>query len=99
MEVLQTSALDHLATSPGIFGALGLSALASYQHPVRLFCFLVPRAGLEPARPCEHSALNAACLPIPTPRPDTYSGGFNVWQGRRDSNPRPSVLETDALAN
>ena len=23
----------------------------------------------------------------------------NVWQGRRDSNPRPSVLETDALAN
>ena len=23
----------------------------------------------------------------------------NVWQGRRDSNPRPSVLETDALAS
>lgn len=22
-----------------------------------------------------------------------------VWQGWRDSNPRPSVLETDALAN
>jgi len=23
----------------------------------------------------------------------------SIWQGWRDSNPRPSVLETDALAN
>lgn len=23
----------------------------------------------------------------------------SVWQGRRDSNPRPSVLETDALTS
>jgi hypothetical protein len=28
----------------------------------------VPRAGLEPARPYEHYALNVACLPISAPR-------------------------------
>jgi hypothetical protein len=27
----------------------------------------VPRTGLEPARPCEHSPLKAACLPISPP--------------------------------
>ena len=39
----------------------------------KLSSVLVPRAGLEPARSYEHSALNAACLPISTPRPETYS--------------------------
>src|SRR5258708_2595517 len=29
-------------------------------------------------------------------RAQHYLAGFN-WQGRKDSNPRPSVLETDAL--
>ena len=27
----------------------------------------MPRAGVEPARPNEHMALNHACLPIPAP--------------------------------
>jgi hypothetical protein len=30
--------------------------------------YMVPRAGLEPARPYEHYALNVACLPISAPR-------------------------------
>ena len=29
--------------------------------------FTVPRAGIEPARPKEHMALNHACLPISAP--------------------------------
>ena len=28
---------------------------------------MVPRAGVEPARPNGHMALNHACLPIPAP--------------------------------
>ena len=64
---------------------------------------MVPRAGLEPARPYEHYALNVACLPISAPRhwDDTeYTLQFasQIWQERRDSNPRPLVLETSALA-
>src|SRR5699024_788002 len=31
--------------------------------------FKVPRAGVEPARPNGHMALNHACLPIPAPGP------------------------------
>ncbi len=30
-----------------------------------LFLYLVPKAGLEPARPVEHHPLKMACLPIP----------------------------------
>ena len=37
-------------------------------HAIRVFG--VPGGGLEPPRPCGHSALNAACLPIPPSRPD-----------------------------
>ena len=29
---------------------------------------MVPRAGLEPARPSGHQILSLACLPIPPPR-------------------------------
>ena len=53
IEVLQTSALVHLATSPE-FGLLAL---------------VVPRAGLEPTRAYAHGPLKTACLPIPPPRP------------------------------
>ena len=64
--VLQTPALDHLATSPRrspnhdarhrAYGPTNLApAVAGH---------LVPRARLELARPCGHSALNAACLPF-----------------------------------
>lgn len=35
---------------------------------------MVPRAGLEPARPYEHYALNVACLPISAPRLGVYCG-------------------------
>ena len=35
----------------------------------------VPRAGLEPARPNGHMALNHACLPIPAPGPLFFFGG------------------------
>ena len=45
----------------------------------------------------EHSALNAACLPVPPPR--RKSGVGPPWQEWRDSNPRPTVLETVALPN
>lgn len=32
------------------------------------FTNLVPRAGLEPARPIGHQILSLTCLPIPPPR-------------------------------
>lgn len=32
-----------------------------------MLSFAVPRAGVEPARPYGHMALNHACLPIPAP--------------------------------
>ncbi len=34
--------------------------------------FIVPKAGLEPARSCEHWILNPACLPIPPLRHIPY---------------------------
>ena len=65
---------------------------------------VVPRVGLEPTRPFEHYALNVACLPISASRPDQLAGLLarirgEFWQERQDSNPRPLVLETNALAN
>ena len=65
---------------------------------------LVPRVGLEPTRPFEHYALNVACLPISASRRDQVYGllapeSEELWQERQDSNPRPLVLETNALAN
>ena len=60
---------------------------------------MVPRAGLEPARPYEHYALNVACLPVSAPRLTINKRFTIIWQERRDSNPRPPVLETGALAN
>ncbi len=36
------------------------------RNPVKHFSiFSVSKEGLEPSRACAHSALNAACLPIP----------------------------------
>ena len=55
IEVLQTSALDHLATSP--------------QSWVSGSDSLVPRAGFEPTQAYAHGPLKTACLPIPPPRP------------------------------
>ena len=39
---------------------------------------------------CQTGSANAA---------NTLAARLDYWQGRRGSNPRPSVLETDALAN
>jgi hypothetical protein len=50
---------------------------------------LVPRAGLEPARPYEHRILSPACLPVPPP-------GHNLSE-KRDSNPRPQPWQGCAL--
>src|SRR5690606_17799255 len=52
---------------------------------------LVPRMRLEVIRPYGHRPLKTACLPIPPPRHAAH------WQEWRDSNPRPTVLETAAL--
>ena len=35
--------------------------------PLTLYTDLVPKAGIEPARPNGHMALNHACLPVPAP--------------------------------
>ena len=42
------------------------------RHASTMSCDItrVPRKGIEPLRPYEHSALNAACLPVPPPRRD-----------------------------
>jgi hypothetical protein len=53
------------------------SASTNFATPAYLYsCILfiikiiksVPRAGIEPARPCEHKILSLGCLPIPPPR-------------------------------
>ena len=80
IEVLQTSALTawprrrtnmfdcrFLPEGRFVFQPLGLGNRYFFVVYSTYF-YMVPRAGLEPARPYEHSALNAACLPIPTPR-------------------------------
>ena len=46
----------------------------------------VPRAGLEPARPNGHMALNHACLPIPAPGPAIVCAIFpKLSKGRKSS--------------
>ncbi len=65
IEVLQTSALNRLATSP-LHQNSRLVAFA--RSKFQSGNYMVPRAGLEPARPYEHYALNVACLPISAPR-------------------------------
>ena len=42
---------------------------------------MVPREGLEPSQPCGHSALNAARLPVPPPRPRS-SAAHVISRGR-----------------
>ena len=48
--------------------ALSMAAIPARSRISASEAVMVPRARLELARPCGHSALNAACLPIPTPR-------------------------------
>jgi hypothetical protein len=66
---------------------------------------MVPRGRFELPRAFAHHPLKMACLPIPPPRLGAHEKPrfprptrFSFWQGRQDSNPRPAVLETAALA-
>jgi hypothetical protein len=54
--------------------------------------YRVPRKGIEPLRPYEHSALNAACLPVPPPRP-----GARRWYQRRSTVPRGLASSGSAM--
>jgi hypothetical protein len=80
IEVLQTSALTawprrrtnmfdcrFLPEGRFVFQPLGLGNRYFFVVYSTYF-YMVPRAGLEPARPYEHYALNVACLPISAPR-------------------------------
>ena len=75
IEVLQTSALVHLATAPHIDGPAVAESTVLFRPldpgkppgPAN-GSRLVPRGRLELPQPCGHSALNAARLPIPPPR-------------------------------
>ena len=42
--------------------------------------YKVPRAGVEPARPNGHMALNHACLPVPAP--GQYTKGNELFEGQ-----------------
>ena len=79
--------LNHLATSPRRY----------------IITFMVPRRRFELLRAYAHCPLKTACLPIPPPRHiyPCFSRvqDFVLWQEWEDSNPRPAVLETAALAN
>src|SRR6185312_17430423 len=58
----------------------------------------IPEAhGIEAAaRRCVSTRLAHCRFPV-VRHHYSLSNHFGTWQGRRDSNPRPSVLETDAL--
>ena len=59
IEVLQTSALVHLATSPRCVALPPCRARLPFQRRG-----MVPRAGLEPTRAIAHGPLKTACLPF-----------------------------------
>ncbi len=44
--------------------------------------YIVPRAGVEPARPNGHMALNHACLPVPAPGQYEY---YNIHKTKKVS--------------
>ena len=63
----------------------------------KFLSFVVPQAGLEPARPNGHRILSPACLPIPPPRQNLIFE-FNISKsGKRDSNSQHSAWKADAL--
>ena len=45
---------------------------------------VVPRAGLEPARPCGQRILSPYCLPVPTPRLEAWAGIAPAYKGFAD---------------
>ena len=61
---------------------------------------MVPGAGIEPALTFSaNRILSPACLPIPPPglKKKDSSLEMNLLSERRDSNPRPSPWQGDAL--
>ena len=60
----------------------------------KFLSFVVPQAGLEPARPNGHRILSPACLPIPPPRHPLLRKKLS---GKRDSNSQHSAWKADAL--
>ena len=50
----------------GLFGAVAHKKKRGIEP--RFFVLMVPRAGIEPARPQGHWILNPARLPVPPPR-------------------------------
>ena len=64
----------------------------------KFLSFVVPQAGLEPARPNGHRILSPACLPIPPPRQNLIFMNFYISKsGKRGSNPRPQPWQGCAL--
>ncbi len=101
---------DRIRTGDGGFADLCLATWLRRQTPTDRTGQLVgAEEETRTPTPNGHHPLKMACLPIPPPRherdsPDTASGypsnrahAPGIWQERRDSNPRPAVLETAAL--
>ena len=104
MEVLQTSALDHLATSPlqPVQPSHGLRTMVQRVSRVRIIYSVLVSYGAEGGtrtRTPLRAQRPQRCLSTNSNTSAQVLAGSNVRQGRRDSNPRPSVLETDALAS
>ncbi len=68
--------------------------------PMCLAFYVVPRAGLEPARRNQLRILSPLCLPFHHPGKclRCHPRG-NTWRRRRESNPRMAVLQTAALGH
>ena len=85
MGVLQTPALTTWLRRP-------LIDTKPARLPPTLWTHLVPRKGFEPLRP-------KARPPQDRVSASSTTSAQCAWQEWRDSNPRPTVLETVALAN
>ena len=63
---------------------------------VTLFKKVVPRAGLEPARPCGHKILSLACIPISPPRHVEPGLSYFIL---KDLTISPTVFTTEELSS
>ena len=94
MEVLQTSALDHLATSPIHPDQPGAGYLFVLVSSGQLWC-----RGRDSNPHALTSTAPSTLLVYQFQHLGRCPHVAGSWQERRDSNPRPPVLETGALAN
>ncbi len=96
IEVLQTPALGRLATSPRVLRVYCHSATEANRVGAESGTRThTPFRALRPQRSLSTNFSIPACPASWFTRPS--QGEF--WQERQDSNPRPLVLETNALAN